>query len=54
MLKKYSIGLLWNCDSFKGESLILIKADDYDDFQNFFQQQLIVEQGSYNKIGEIS
>lgn len=34
-LKKYSIDLLWNCDSFKGESLILIKADNHDDFQNF-------------------
>ena len=39
-LKKYSIDLLWNCDSFKGESLILIKADNHDDFQKFFQQQL--------------
>jgi hypothetical protein len=39
-LKKYSIDLLWNCDSFKGESLILIKADNHDDFQEFFQQQL--------------
>ena len=36
-LKKYSIDLLWNCDSFKGESLILIKADNHDDFQKFFQ-----------------
>lgn len=34
-LKKYSIDLLWNCDSFKGESLILIKADNHDDFQKF-------------------
>ena len=40
-LKKYSIDLLWNCDSFKGESLILIKADNHDDFQKFFQQQLM-------------
>ena len=32
-LKKYSIDLLWDCDSFKGESLILIKADNHDDFQ---------------------
>lgn len=39
-LKKYSIDLLWDCDSFKGESLILIKADNHDDFQKFFQQQL--------------
>ena len=34
-LKKYSIDLLWNCDSFKGESLILIKADNHDDFQEW-------------------
>lgn len=39
-LKKYSIDLLWDCDSFKGESLILIKADNHDDFQTYFQQHL--------------
>lgn len=39
-LKKYSIDLLWDCDSFKGESLILIKADNHDDFQKFFHQHL--------------
>lgn len=39
-LKKYSIDLLWDCDSFKGESLILIKADNHDDFQKYFQQHL--------------
>ena len=39
-LKKYSIDLLWDCDSFKGESLILIKADNHDDFQKFFQEKV--------------
>lgn len=39
-LKKYSIDLLRDCDSFKGESLILIKADNHDDFQDYFKKKV--------------
>lgn len=39
-LKKYSIDLLRDCDSFKGESLILIKADNHDDFRDYFQEKV--------------
>lgn len=39
-LKEYSIGRLANCDKFQGESLILIKSDNHDDFQKYFQLHL--------------
>ena len=39
-LKEYSIDKLRGCDTFKEESLILIKTDNHDDFQKYFQQQL--------------
>jgi hypothetical protein len=39
-LKEYSINKLRGCDTFKGESLILIKTDNHDDFQKYFQQHL--------------
>lgn len=39
-LKEYSIDLLWDCDSFQGESLVLIKADNHDDFQKYFQEKV--------------
>ena len=28
------------CDTFEGESLVLIKTDNHDDFQTYFQQHL--------------
>lgn len=37
-LKEYMISSLWDCDSFRGESLVLIKADNHDDFQKYFQE----------------
>lgn len=42
-LKEYSIGRLADCDKFQGESLILIKADNHDDFQKDFQYYLDAE-----------
>lgn len=39
-LKENSIDLLWDCDSFQGESLILIKADNHDDFKKYFQEKV--------------
>lgn len=39
-LKEYSINLLKGCDCFKGESLVLIKADNHDDFQKYFQEKV--------------
>lgn len=39
-LREYSIDLLWDCDSFQGESLILIKADNHDDFQDYFKKKV--------------
>lgn len=39
-LKEYSIDLLWDCDSFQGESLVQIKADNHDDFQKYFQEKV--------------
>lgn len=36
----YSIDLLWDCDSFHGESLVQIKADNHDDFQKYFQEKV--------------
>ena len=39
-LKEYSIDLLWDCDSFQGESLVQIKADNHDDFQKYFQKHV--------------
>ena len=41
-LKEYSIDLLWDCDSFQGESLVQIKADNHDDFQKYIQVQYLV------------
>lgn len=39
-LKEYSINKLRACDTFEGESLVLIKTDNHDDFQTYFQQHL--------------
>ena len=39
-LKDYSISSLRGCDSFRGESLVLIKADNHDDFQKYFQKHV--------------
>lgn len=39
-LKEYSVNLLKGCDSFQGESLVLIKADNHDDFQKHFQKNV--------------
>ena len=41
-LKEYSINKLRACDTFEGESLVLIKTDNHDDFQTYFQQQMLV------------
>lgn len=37
-LKEHGIDELYDCDSFRGESLILIKTDNHDDFQQYFQE----------------
>ena len=39
-LKDYSLSSLRGCDSFRGESLVLIKADNHDDFQKYFQEKV--------------
>lgn len=39
-LKDYSISSLRGCDSFQGDSLVLIKADNHDDFQKYFQKNV--------------
>ena len=39
-LKEYSINKLRACDTFEGESLVLIKTDNHDDFQTYFRQHL--------------
>lgn len=39
-LKEYLINKLRACDTFEGESLVLIKTDNHDDFQTYFQQHL--------------
>lgn len=39
-LKEYSIDQIQQCDSFHGESLVLIKADNHDDFQKYFQEKV--------------
>lgn len=39
-LKDYLFSSLRGCDSFRGESLVLIKADNHDDFQKYFQEKV--------------
>lgn len=39
-LKKYAIDNLRGCDVFAGESLVLIKADNHDDFQQYFKEKV--------------
>lgn len=39
-MKMYSISDLRGCDLYKGESLVLVKADNHDDFQQYFQDSV--------------